>query len=101
MHCTQILGPFPVDKNRSTTGGQSGPSYLQLGPQQEDSPDHANWVAFMSSGGSSCTSTIHPIDTKSCTVRPSIIGKVCKKLKPGLLSGTYPIHKLAVNPYLQ
>ncbi len=35
---------LPVDKNRSTTGGQSGPSYLQLWPQQEDSPDHANWA---------------------------------------------------------
>ncbi len=35
--------PTPVDNNRSTTGGQSGLSYLQLSPQQEDSPDHANW----------------------------------------------------------
>ena len=33
----------PVDKNRSTTGGQSGPSYLQLWLQKEDSLDHANW----------------------------------------------------------
>ena len=33
----------PVDKNRSTTGGQSGLPYLELWPQQEDSPDHANW----------------------------------------------------------
>ncbi len=35
---------YPVDKNRTTTGGQSGPPYLQLWPQQEDSPDHASWV---------------------------------------------------------
>ncbi len=34
---------LPVDKNRSTTGGQSGPSYLPQWPQQEDSPDHAYW----------------------------------------------------------
>ncbi len=34
---------IPVDKNRSTTGGQSGPPYLQLWLQQEDSPDHASW----------------------------------------------------------
>ena len=33
----------PVDKNRSTTGGQSWLSYLQQWPQQEDSPDHASW----------------------------------------------------------
>ncbi len=39
---------YPVDKNRSTTGGQSGPSYLQLWPQQEDSPDHAHWEACQS-----------------------------------------------------
>ncbi len=41
------ISDYPVDKNRSTTGGRSGPSYLQLHelwPQQEDSPDHANWV---------------------------------------------------------
>ncbi len=37
------LTPSPVDKNRSTTGGQSGPPYLQLWLQQEDSPDHASW----------------------------------------------------------
>ncbi len=36
----------PVDKNRSTTGGQSGPPYLQLWLQQEDSPDHASWVCM-------------------------------------------------------
>ncbi len=34
----------PVDKNRSSTRGQSGLPYLLLWPQQEDSPDHANWV---------------------------------------------------------
>ncbi len=33
---------IPLDKNRSTTGGQSGLPYLQLWPQQQDSPDHAN-----------------------------------------------------------
>ena len=40
---------LPVDKNRSTTGGQSGPPYLQLWLQQEDSPDHASWATKHSS----------------------------------------------------
>ena len=39
----QLDVDIPVDKKRSTTGGQSGLSYLQLSPQQEDSPEHANW----------------------------------------------------------
>ncbi len=43
--------PSPVDKNRSTTGGQSGPSYLLQWPQREDSPDHANWERCVSFGG--------------------------------------------------
>ena len=44
-HFFKPLGPiYPVDKNRSIIGGQSGPSYLQQWPQQEDSPDHAYWV---------------------------------------------------------
>ncbi len=38
-------------------------------------------IVFMFNGGSSCTSTIHPIDTKRCTVRPSIIGQVCKNIE--------------------
>ncbi len=37
----------PVDKNRSTTGGQSGPSYLPQWPQQGESPDHANWAVSL------------------------------------------------------
>ncbi len=34
----------PIGQNRSTTGRQSGLSYLHQRPQQEDHLDHANWV---------------------------------------------------------